>query len=196
LGYDACHDFIFDSLWACAYTKAPVAGLVLAYAQDKLNLATDKRFMAAENPIEFGTAAVILDPLPIHASWILEGAPVAQAKVISRSSDGTARTIVWDCTAGRFNWFYDIDETVYVLEGSALIKDQTGTARLVSAGQTILFRAGSQAEWTVENYIRKIAFFRNPVPSFALLGIRIVRAAKKLLPLGGAKRGVPSMADG
>jgi len=147
--------------------------------------------MARENPIEFGTASVALDPLPINANWILEGSPVGRAKVISRSTDGTARTVIWDCTAGRFNWFYDIDETVYVLEGSALIKDHTGAARRVSAGETILFRAGSQAQWTVESYIRKIAFFRNPVPKFALLGIRIMRLLNRMM---GFRRS--SAADG
>jgi uncharacterized cupin superfamily protein len=139
------------------------------------------------NPlIEFAASKVELAPLPIQPSWILQGSPVARYRVISRSSDATARTVIWDCTAGRFNWFYDIDETVYVLEGAASIKDSmTGQSRLVSAGESVLFRAGSQAEWTVDNYIRKVAFFRNPVPGFALLAIRIVRKLQKAL--GGSK---------
>jgi uncharacterized protein len=140
--------------------------------------------MPSENPIEFGTAGISLDPLPIRPEWILEGAPVTNAKVISNSSDGTARTLVWDCTAGRFNWFYDIDETVYVIEGSARIKNEKGETKLVSAGDTILFRAGSKAEWTVDKYIRKIAFFRNPVPKFALFAIRCARAAQRLTGVG------------
>ena len=140
--------------------------------------------MPSEKLIEFGTAGIKLDPLPIRPEWVLEGAPVTNAKVISNSSDGTARTLVWDCTAGRFNWFYDIDETVYVIEGSAHIKNESGESRLVSAGDTVLFRAGSKAEWTVDKYIRKIAFFRNPVPKFALFAIRCARAAQRLTGVG------------
>ncbi len=147
--------------------------------------------MSIENPIEFGTAGVSLDPLPINSAWVLEGSPTANAKVISRSSDGTARTLVWDCSAGRFNWFYDIDETVYVIEGSAHIKNAAGETKLVSAGDTILFRAGSRAEWTVDKYIRKIAFFRNPVPKFALLAIGAMRAAQRITGIGRSQQPGP-----
>jgi uncharacterized cupin superfamily protein len=140
--------------------------------------------MVSENLVEFGTASVALGPLPIRAEWILEGAPTAQFKILSASADGTARTIVWDCTAGRFNWFYDMDETVYILEGSVLIKEDGGKSRRVGVGETILFRAGSHAEWTVEGYIRKIAFLRTPVPKYALLAMRVVRVAKRLARFG------------
>ena len=143
--------------------------------------------MASENLIEFAGEPHVLKPLPIRAEWILEGNPLAQAKVLSTSSDRTAKTVIWDCTAGRFNWIYDIDETIYVLEGSVLIKDQTGNSRRVAAGETIFFRAGSQAEWTVEGYIRKIAFFRTPVPKHALFTIRAVRFAQRLLGVGARK---------
>jgi uncharacterized protein len=151
--------------------------------------------MSSDNSIEFATLAVELSPLPIKANWVLEGAPVARFKVLSRSSDGTARTVVWDCTAGRFNWFYDIDETVYILEGSVCIKDASGVSREVSAGETILFRAGSHAEWTVETYVRKIAFFRNPVPKFALLQIGLFRAVRRWTGLGSKRDGAASMSS-
>jgi uncharacterized protein len=144
--------------------------------------------MVSENLIEFGTASVALNALPIRPQWVLEGAPVAQYKILSTSTDGTAKTIIWDCTAGRFNWFYDMDETVYVLEGSVVLKDETGTSRRVGAGETIFFRAGSQAEWTVERYIRKIAFLRTPVPKHALLAIRAVRVLKRLTGFGRSNR--------
>jgi uncharacterized cupin superfamily protein len=144
--------------------------------------------MASENLIEFATASVALNALPIRPQWVLEGAPVAQYKILSTSTDGTAKTIVWDCTAGRFNWFYDMDETVYVLEGSVVLKDETGTSRRVGSGETVFFRAGSHAEWTVERYIRKIAFLRTPVPKHALLAIRAVRVFKRLARFGRPNR--------
>ena len=140
--------------------------------------------MQDESLVEFGTAAVALEPLPIRSQWITEGAPIANAKIVSRSSDGTARTLVWDCTAGRFTWYYDIDETIYVLEGSAWIKSRSGEGRLVSAGETVLFRAGAVAEWTVDKYIRKIAFFRNPVPAYARFAIGCVQKIQRIIGAG------------
>ena len=42
---------------------------------------------------------------------------MARVKSLSRSGDDTAWTDIWDCTAGTFEWRYEIDETVHILEG-------------------------------------------------------------------------------
>jgi len=67
--------------------------------------------MAAESLITVGTSSEKFVPNPIQAAWILDGNPVARAELLSSSADGTASTYFWDCTAGRFNWFYSFDET-------------------------------------------------------------------------------------
>lgn len=100
---------------------------------------------------------------PIPQAWILEGDPVARDRRLAGSTDQLAATFMWDCTAGRFNWFYDDDETIHVLEGSAVVEDASGARRLLQAGDTLLFPAGSRYEWTVPNYIRKIAFLHTPL---------------------------------
>lgn len=112
-----------------------------------------------------------LEPSPIPQAWILEGNPVARKKVLARSSDQLADTFMWDCTAGRFNWFYDRDEVIHVLEGSVIIEDAAGVRRRLQAGDTFLLPAGSRYEWTVTHYIRKIAFLHSPLPR----GMRIIR---------------------
>ena len=104
-----------------------------------------------------------LDPAPINADWILEGSPQARNRVVFKSDDGTAWTMIWDCTAGRFNWFYDCDETVHILEGSVSLTTAAGTV-LVEAGNTIFFPAGSWATWHVSSYVRKVAFLRHTLP--------------------------------
>ncbi len=114
--------------------------------------------------IQFGNAAADLSPCPIVPEWVLEGRPVARTNVVSVSADGTASTVIWDCTAGRFNWFYHIDETVYVLDGSVMLIDDKGGSHLVRAGDMVFFPAGSRAEWVVETYIKKVAFLRSPLP--------------------------------
>lgn len=131
--------------------------------------------------IKSETEAHNLSLSPIHGAWILEGNPVARNKLLSSSADGMASTFIWDCTAGRFNWYYDIDETVYVLEGSVVIKDPMGARRRLSAGDTVLFQAGTHAEWNVESYVRKIAFCRIPMPRKILLAKRLYQALRRLV---------------
>ena len=104
-----------------------------------------------------------LVPAPIPRAWILEGNPAARKKHLAGSSDRLASALMWDCTAGRFNWFYDEDEVIHVLDGSVLIEDASGARHRLEAGDTFLFPAGSRYLWTVSNYIRKIAFLYPPL---------------------------------
>jgi uncharacterized cupin superfamily protein len=104
-----------------------------------------------------------LGPAPIPQAWVLEGNPVARNKLLAGSSDELASTYMWDCTAGRFNWFYDTDEVIHVLEGSVIIEDAAGERRRLQAGDTFLFPAGSRYHWTVPHYIRKVAFLHAPL---------------------------------
>src|SRR6202142_4564745 len=116
--------------------------------------------MVAETSIRAGTAATNLVAKPIVPSWILDGKPVARQELLSSSADGTASTYFWDCTAGRFNWFYSFDETLHILEGSVTLKFPDGQSRHAAAGDVVFFPVGSRAEWTVDSYIRMLAFCR------------------------------------
>jgi hypothetical protein len=136
--------------------------------------------MNIEISIASGTDAVAWTPCPIASDWILEGKPVARIAHLSSSADGTASTYIWDCTAGRFNWFYSFDETLHILEGSVVLKDASGMLRRVVAGDTIFLPVGSRAEWTVEQYIRKVAFCRTALPAFVVRARNIVRRVKRL----------------
>ena len=145
--------------------------------------------------MQFSAAsAVELDPCPIASAWVLEGSPKARIKVISASRDGTAMTVMWDCTAGKFNWFYGVDETVYILEGSVTLRDKNGS-RVAAVGESVFFPAGSSAEWTVDSYIKKVAFLRAPLPGPLASVRRILVRAKRLLR-GGPKTGMGEMFGG
>lgn len=104
-----------------------------------------------------------LVPAPIPRAWVLEGNPVARDKRLAGGGD-LPRTLMWDCTAGRFNWYYQDYEVAHVLEGSVVIEDAAGVRQWLRTGDTFLFAAGSQYQWTVPNYIRKIAFSYSPLP--------------------------------
>lgn len=142
--------------------------------------------MQIDFSVKHGSSPVNFIPSPIVASWVLEGDPVARLELLSTSADGTASTFIWDCTEGRFNWFYTFDETLYVLEGSATLKTASGNLRHIVAGDTVFFPAGSRAEWTVNQYIRKLAFCRTSWPTFLIFARSFYRRLKGLVQ--GAKK--------
>lgn len=125
-------------------------------------------------------ADIPLDPAPINIDWIVEGNPQARNKVIFKSDDGTAWTMVWECTAGRFNWFYSCDETVHIVEGEVMITTAAGTLS-ASPGSAFFFPAGSWATWQVDAYVRKVAFLRHTLPRPAGA---VLRAWKKIFESG------------
>jgi uncharacterized cupin superfamily protein len=142
--------------------------------------------MALESSITFGTPTANLVANPINPEWILAGEPKARIELLSSSADGTASTYFWDCTAGRFNWFYSFDETFHILEGEVTLKGPSGNSQRVAMGDTVFFPAGSSAEWTVEKYVRKLAFCRSPMPAYLIHARGMFRRVKRLLRGGSA----------
>jgi uncharacterized protein len=130
--------------------------------------------------IEMAHCEMVLDPSPIEPSWIIEGYPEARSRLLSTSACNTARTLIWSCTEGKFNWYYDFDETIVILEGSIVLESERMPPKRYGVGDVIFFRNGAHAKWHVENYVKKVAFCRlnNPFP----LGFAI-RAANKLKSL-------------
>ncbi|HEY8571426.1 cupin domain-containing protein [Phenylobacterium sp.] len=136
-----------------------------------------------------------LEPAPIRPEWVMEGQPLARSAELSRSPDGTALTALWDCTAGTFNWFFAGDETVHILEGEVLVSGDDGV-RTLKAGDVALFPAGTWSTWRVPQYVKKVAFCRDPLPKPVLKFVGAVRAVKRRLKGGAAAPGglVPASA--
>ena len=138
--------------------------------------------------IEFANTASNLMPGRIEPSWIIEGNPVTQHSVLSKSADWQAWTMIWQCSEGKFNWYYDYDETVLILEGSAVIESEAMPATRFGPGDVIYFRNGAHAKWHVEGHVRKLAFFRRaqPIPvGFALAVFSKIK--RTLMPAGKGK---------
>lgn len=148
-------------------------------------------------PVPFRSASTALDlkPAPIKPDWITGGNPVARAAEISRSADQTAFTVVWDCTAGTFDWTYHLDETIYVIEGSIVLADASNPPRRLGPGDVVFFPKGSKVSWTVEGYVKKVAYFRRVVPNPVTAAFRILRSLKTALrPVpGGVVGGASAM---
>ena len=129
--------------------------------------------MPAADISSFNTFAD-LKSAPIHPDWIVEGTPMARNRLVAGSSDGSGWTMLWDCTAGKFNWTYKVDETVHILEGSVTVTVQ-GKTRTLRPGDIAFFPEGAVAHWHVENYVRKLAFCQKPVPTLLGLPLRLTR---------------------
>lgn len=105
-------------------------------------------------------AAIDLQPEPIPPDWILSGIPSASAKMVRRSKDWVSNIAVWECTAGRFNWYYSKDEILFVVSGSATLTNERGDERELGPGDTVFFPAGVSCTWPVKDRIRKVAIVR------------------------------------
>jgi uncharacterized cupin superfamily protein len=103
---------------------------------------------------------------------VLEGKPETRSRELARSNDKTFYCMVWDCTAGRFNWNYNKDESLVVLTGEAFISYDGGEERRIGPGDAVFFPAGTKARWRVPKYIRKVAFVRHTMPRPAGFGVR------------------------
>lgn len=121
------------------------------------------------------TNAATLEPAPINPEWILDGAPQARSWEWTRCSDGSTSAVVWDCTAGRFRWYFGGDEIVHIVEGEVTIEAPDIPALMLREGDVAIFHAGSWATWTVPNYVRKHAICRQPLPPVISIPVNLFR---------------------
>lgn len=146
--------------------------------------------------ISCASAPSALAPAPINPDWIEDGDPAAAATVLAQSEDGSASTILWECSPGKFTWRYHFDETVHFLDGSVVISAEGMPARRFGRGDTIHFSRGSRATWVIEKRIRKVAFCRNLLPEPLPRIERLMRKALnwlKALRSGKAGAAQPSL---
>ncbi len=123
---------------------------------------------------------VALSPSPIEPSWIHEGNPMASNAILSTSADGTASTIVWQCTEGKFEWHYDVDETIYFLEGSVVIEADGMPPTRLGPGDVIFFKKGAVARWHIVSPDSQACVLPRTVPGFVGLGIKVFGKLKKI----------------
>jgi uncharacterized protein len=101
--------------------------------------------------IETAHCSLDLKPSPIEPPWIIEGNPEACSRPLTISACGTAITLIWSCTADKFNWYYDLDETIMIVEGSIVLESEGMPPKRYGVGD-VFFRDGAHAKWHVEEY--------------------------------------------
>lgn len=107
-------------------------------------------------------ATVTLQPARVDPQWILSGAPRFETAEIARAPDGRSVTGVWACDGPTtFEWRFDLDETVYVLEGEVTVQ-YLGHRFVLRPGQTAVFKAGTRAVWQVPGRLKKVFTLHHP----------------------------------
>lgn len=125
--------------------------------------------------------SVHMAPTTITPDWIRCGEPVSRCAELLISVDRFAWTAIWDCTRGTFEWHYELDETVCILEGEVRVTDAHGQVHTLTAGSIGYFPANTTWLWEVDDYVRKVAFCRRTVP----FGLRLIARVLGKLNIDG-----------
>ncbi|MFM2418703.1 MAG: hypothetical protein RL385_3426 [Pseudomonadota bacterium] len=118
---------------------------------------------SASTAVRLPGADDLLEPAPIPADWVREGEPCASSRFLTRSPDGGLATGIWECTPGRFRWFFGVDEVVVILFGSGIARVGDVVHEL-KPGVTVYFPVGTESEWTIHQKLRKHFIHRDPSP--------------------------------
>jgi uncharacterized protein len=117
------------------------------------------------DPVIFASPADIELPSdPIRPNWVIEGSPQVRSKRVAESADGTSSVMVWSCTAGRFDWYYTVEETLHIISGEVLVTDEKGDVHRLGPGDMAFFPAGSRSTWHVPHHVLKLAVCRHRMP--------------------------------
>jgi len=125
--------------------------------------------------------SVELRPAPLSPASILEGTPIARNAVLYRSDDSYASTMLWECSVGKFEWYYEFEETIHILAGRVVIEADGAPARQVGTGDIVNFRQGSRARWDIQSPVRKLAFCHYNQSWLIGFGARLMRRVRRSL---------------
>ena len=131
--------------------------------------------MPSREPVVARSVATVddLSPAPLDPSWILEGTPVARARTLELPEDRTITAMLWDSSAGRFDWHYGGDEIIHILAGEAELTFESGTVTTVRPGDMVYFPGAQVVRWHVPTYVRKVALYGARISPIRRLAHRI-----------------------
>lgn len=113
-----------------------------------------------------------LQETTVNPHWIKAGNPVFRFAEYFRSPDSRHISGIWSCEGpATFEWHFNGDESVHVLEGRVEI-DYQGSKFVLKPGDTAMFHEGTRAVWHVPEYIKKSYTLHSPN--------RLVRGARKV----------------
>lgn len=62
---------------------------------------------------------------------------------------------IWEKEESKFEWFYDSEETCYLLEGRVIVTPEKGEAVEIGAGDLVTFPSGLACTWKITQRVRK-----------------------------------------
>ena len=65
----------------------------------------------------------------------------------------------WGKEPSEFPWYYDNQETCYILEGSATVTAKDGQTLSFQKGDMVTFEAGLECTWNIDKEIKKKFIF-------------------------------------
>jgi uncharacterized protein len=100
--------------------------------------------------------------LPQHE--ILDGTPDARAMFTAHSADANASAGFWSCDVGRYEFVFDYDEFVYLIEGEVVVSEAAPSTRTFTLlpGDTAHFPQGVTTIWQINRRMTKYFVARAP----------------------------------
>ena len=62
---------------------------------------------------------------------------------------------IWEKERSSFDWFYDAEETCYLLEGQVVVSYGQGESVSFGAGDLVTFPKGLACRWTIQKAVKK-----------------------------------------
>jgi uncharacterized protein len=102
------------------------------------------------------------NPVLVDPAWIKSGSPNFRASMFASSPDGKRNSGIWQCDGpSTFEWNFDLDETIYILEGEVEIT-YLGKIFTLKLGDTAVFHSGTKAIWHVPKHLKKSFTLHQP----------------------------------
>lgn len=105
-----------------------------------------------------------LPEMPMPAHEILEGVPDTRCLFTAQSADYGATAGFWSCDVGRYEFYFDYDEFVYLIEGELTVTEcePPHCSYSLRPGDTAHFPQGITTVWQVTKRMTKYFVARAP----------------------------------
>lgn len=107
--------------------------------------------------------SLVMNSMYVSDNDVFRGSPKMRCTSITSSGDMGTSVGLWDCTDGRFKWVFYCDEVVHILEGAVTVHVKGNQMRL-TPGSVAYFPIGTDSEWDVHGYVKKVFVHRHPSP--------------------------------
>jgi uncharacterized protein len=116
---------------------------------------------------------VELAPGSIPHEWLLSGDSRTRSKLLGKTPDSLAYSMLWECGAVSYKWNYSRDEGYIVLSGEGFMTDEKGVEHRYGPGDVAFFPAGTKSVWRHPDHFRKIAVLKDPAPSLLVFLLKL-----------------------